>query len=134
MNSTAWPKKSLVALSLAAALMFSACGAETSPSDSTTSGNDVASASGEVSGDAGAPPAGDGEAGAPPAAAAGADSAGASPDLTDAAKTLGVSVTKLESALGGPPPDFEAAAKTLGLSVDELMAALPSDANPSQGS
>ncbi|MEG9225530.1 hypothetical protein [Aeromicrobium sp. Sec7.5] len=63
-----------------------------------------------------------------------ADSAGASPDLTDAAKTLGVSVTKLESALGGPPPDFEEAAKTLGLSVDELMAALPSDATTSQGS
>ena len=131
MNPTAWPKKSLVALSLAATLMLSACGADTTSVASTTLATDGTS---EVSGELGAPPASDGEAGAPPAAAAGADSAGASPDLTDAATTLGVSVTKLESALGGPPPDFEAAAKTLGVTVDELMAALPSDAAASQGS
>ena len=127
MNSTARPKKSLAALSLVAALMLSACGAEAS----TTSANDGVSASGEVSGDAGGPPAGGGQGSTPPAAPGDAAREGAAPDLADAAETLGVSVADLESALGGPPPDVEAAAKTLGLSVDAVMAALPMEANPS---
>ena len=47
------------------------------------------------------------------------------PDLSEAAKKLGVSEDELAKALGSPPPDFEAAADKLGVSVKELKDALP---------
>ncbi|MGL5862498.1 MAG: YHYH protein [Phycicoccus sp.] len=50
---------------------------------------------------------------------------GGPPDLTEAAKTLGVTVDELEAALGQPPFDLAAAAKKLGVSESELEAALP---------
>lgn len=50
---------------------------------------------------------------------------GGPPDLSAAAKELGVSQDALRQALGKGPPNFEAAAKTLGISVDTLRAALP---------
>lgn len=46
------------------------------------------------------------------------------PDLKKAADKLGVTVRKLQNALGGPPPDFEAAARKLGITVKTLQDAL----------
>lgn len=63
--------------------------------------------------------------GGPPPGEEGATSAGDTPDLAEAAASLGVTEETLTSALGGPPPDLDAAAETLGVSVDELTAALP---------
>ncbi len=60
--------------------------------------------------------------GPPPGGAPG----GGGPDLSGAAKALGISEQVLRDALGnGGPPDFDAAAKTLGISVDDLMSVLP---------
>lgn len=51
---------------------------------------------------------------------------GGGPDLTEAAKALGISVETLRDALGGGgPPDFDAAAETLGIGVNDLMSVLP---------
>lgn len=51
--------------------------------------------------------------------------AGAAPDFSDAAATLGVSTEELEAALGQPPFDLEAAAAALGVDAADLEAALP---------
>lgn len=51
---------------------------------------------------------------------------GGGPDLTEAAKALGISIDTLRDALGGGgPPDFDAAAETLGIGVNDLMSVLP---------
>ena len=47
------------------------------------------------------------------------------PDLSAAARALGVSESDLLEALGGPPPDFERAAATLNVDIDVLRKALP---------
>ncbi|MEY4169473.1 MAG: hypothetical protein RLZ94_546 [Actinomycetota bacterium] len=50
---------------------------------------------------------------------------GPMPDLSAAAKELGITVNQLTEALGTTfPPDFAAAAKTLGITESELKAAL----------
>ena len=46
------------------------------------------------------------------------------PDLTPAAKKLGVTVDQLKEALGPPPPNLEAAAQKLGITVSTLKSAL----------
>ncbi|MBK5267122.1 MAG: YHYH protein [Acidimicrobiia bacterium] len=46
------------------------------------------------------------------------------PDLSGVASALGVTVEKLERALGEPPPDLAAAAAELGITEKELMEAL----------
>ena len=60
------------------------------------------------------------------ARAQGGGGGGGGPDLTEAAKALGISVETLRDALGGGgPPDFDAAAETLGIGVNDLMSVLP---------
>lgn len=59
------------------------------------------------------------------AAPDGAGGAPATPDFTDAAAALGITVEELEAALGGPPPDLNQAAETLGITLEELEAVLP---------
>jgi hypothetical protein len=46
------------------------------------------------------------------------------PDLTPAAKKLGVTVDQLKEALGPPPPNLDAAAQKLGITVSTLKSAL----------
>ena len=46
------------------------------------------------------------------------------PDLTPAAKKLGLTVEQLKEALGPPPPNLDAAAQKLGITVSALKSAL----------
>ena len=54
----------------------------------------------------------------------GAQGAGQSPDLSAAAKKLGITEQQLKDTLGAPPPNFSAAAKKLGITETELKTAL----------
>lgn len=63
----------------------------------------------------GPPPGGVGPQGGPP---------GGPPDLKAAAAKLGISMSKLRSALGPPPPNLAKTARKLGISEDNLREAL----------
>ena len=54
---------------------------------------------------------------------------GEAPDLTAAARSLGITVKELREALGGQPPDFAAAAEVLGITLEELMRVVPPPPN-----
>lgn len=50
----------------------------------------------------------------------GAQGAGQSPDLSAAAKKLGITEQQLKDTLGAPPPNFTTAAQKLGITETEL--------------
>ncbi len=50
---------------------------------------------------------------------------GQSPDFSDAAMALGVTVDELQAALPPPGEPLDDAAAALGVTVDELIAVLP---------
>lgn len=54
----------------------------------------------------------------------GAQGAGQGPDLSAAAKKLGITEQQLKDALGAPPPNFATAAQKLGITAADLKAAL----------